>query len=247
MAEVQPVFSRHCVRCHDYGKPGGAKLILAADRSLTFNASYTELWRTRAISCVGAGPAAVQAARSWGSHPSKLVRVLRAGHKDVKLSKEEMDRVVTWVDINAPYYPTYASAYAQNLAGRSPLDGGQITRLTELTGVPLAKLAAHGASRGPQVSFDRPALSACLSSLSERGGPEADEALSIVKAGQARLAKCPRADMPGFEACEEDRMREAKYEARARVEERNWLALHSGGRVYDEDGVNDGAGETKHE
>jgi len=39
MAEVQPVFDKHCVRCHDYGKDAGRKLILDADRTNTFNAS----------------------------------------------------------------------------------------------------------------------------------------------------------------------------------------------------------------
>ena len=233
MAEVQPVFTRHCVRCHDYGKPAGVKLNLAGDRSLTFNASYTELWRRKAITCVGAGPAAIRPARSWGSHASKLVQLLRGGKMDVELTKEEMDRIVTWVDINAPYYPTYASAYPRNLGGRSPLDGGQIKRLTELTGVPLAKLAAHGASRGPQVSFDRPALSPCLSGLPESKSAQAAEAVAIIKAGRATLADRPRADMPGFEACEEDRKRQAWYAARSAIEERNWLALRTGGRVYD--------------
>ena len=45
LAEVQPVFTRHCVGCHDYGKKGAAKLILSPDRTIPFNTSYTELWR----------------------------------------------------------------------------------------------------------------------------------------------------------------------------------------------------------
>ena len=32
MAEVQPVFNKHCVGCHDYGKEAGKKLNLAPDR-----------------------------------------------------------------------------------------------------------------------------------------------------------------------------------------------------------------------
>jgi hypothetical protein len=70
--------------------------------------------------------------------------------------------VVTWIDLNAPYYPSYASAYPDHLAGRSPLDDQQLARLEELTGVPLRRLAGHRSNRGPQISFDRPELSPCL-------------------------------------------------------------------------------------
>ena len=65
-------------------------------------------------------------------------------------------RVVTWMDLNAPYYPSYASAYPEHLAGRSPLADAQLARLEELTGVPLRSLAGHRSNRGPQISFDRP-------------------------------------------------------------------------------------------
>ena len=102
-AEVQPVFNRHCLKCHDFGKAGAGKLVLAADRDVTFSASYIELWRKGYVKCVGAGPAAIQQAYSWGSHASKLIQVLRPGHHEVKLNAEELDRIITWVDSNAPY------------------------------------------------------------------------------------------------------------------------------------------------
>jgi hypothetical protein len=38
---------------------------------------------------------------------------------------------VTWIDINAPYYPTYAGgAYRNNPYGRSPLSDAELNRLT---------------------------------------------------------------------------------------------------------------------
>jgi hypothetical protein len=33
--------------------------------------------------------------------------MLIKGHEDVKLSREEMIRLVTWIDANVPYYGTY--------------------------------------------------------------------------------------------------------------------------------------------
>jgi len=233
MAEVQPVFNRHCLGCHDYGKKGARKLILAPDRTTCFNASYNELWRRKYVRCVGGGPAPVQQAYSWGAHASKLVRTLRSGHNDVRLSPEELDRIVTWVDLNAPYYAHYACAYPDSLTGRCPLDGGQLRRLTELTGVPFGRLKGHGSNRGPQVSFDRPELSPALAKFNDKGDPKYAEALAIIRSGQEMLRKRPRADMPGFVPCETDRRRQAKYVARRRIEADSRRAIREGTKRYD--------------
>ena len=74
MAEVQPVFDKHCVACHDFGKPGAEKLILAGDRDPFFNASYTQLHRKRYITAIGAGPAGIQPPYSWGRTPARSSR-----------------------------------------------------------------------------------------------------------------------------------------------------------------------------
>ena len=42
-----------------------------------------------------------------GSHVSKLTELLREGHEDVELSREEYIRLVTWIDANSPYYGSY--------------------------------------------------------------------------------------------------------------------------------------------
>ncbi|RKY08498.1 MAG: hypothetical protein DRP66_04425, partial [Planctomycetota bacterium] len=183
MAEVQPVFDKNCVRCHDFGKKAGKKLVLAGDRTNTFNASYNELWRKKYVKAIGAGPYKTQQAYSWGSHASKLVDQILKGHGKLKPQTEDFDRIVTWIDINAPFYGRYDSAYPHNLSGRSPLDGGQIKRLTELTGVPFAKLASHSGNRGPQVSFDRPELSPCIGVFKDAGEARYAEALAIISAG----------------------------------------------------------------
>jgi hypothetical protein len=237
MAEVQPVFSKHCVSCHDYGKESGKKLNLAPDRTLMFNAAYAELWRKGYIKCVGAGPAEIQEAYSWGSHPSKLIQELRSPkvteHKDVKLSREELDRVITWVDLNGVYYPTYASAYPSSLNGRLPLDNAQVGRLGQLTGWPFAQQQSFSSSPGLDVSFDRPELSPCLEKL-DRNSPAYKEALAIVQAGKEMLAKRPRGDeLAGFVPCETDQRREAKYAERRQIELRNREAIRQGEKVYD--------------
>jgi len=241
MTEVQPVFDRACVRCHDYGAgrtleaglEAARNLNLAADRTLTFNTSYNEIWRKKLITVVGAGPAQIQKAYSWGSHASRLVEVLDEGHHDVELSAMDFDRIVTWIDLNAPFYPSYASAFPQNLAGRSPLDSDQIERLSSLTGVAFGRLAGHAQNQGPQISFDRPELSPCLERLRSGGRAEYAPALAIIYAGAERLDTIPRADMDGFEPCAADRQRRDKYDLRLRAEERSRQAMLNGKKIHD--------------
>jgi hypothetical protein len=233
MSEVQPVFDRHCVRCHDYGKDAGQELNLAADRTLTFNTSYNELWRKKYINAIGAGPADIQPAYSWGSHTSKLVEVIRQEHYDVALTEAEFEAIVTWIDLNAPYYPRYDCAYPDNLTGRSPLSDKQIGRLSELTGVPFTKLANHQANLGPQISFDRPRLSPCLQKLAESGDPKYVEALEIIRTGSRMLSEHPRADMVGFQPCDIHREHQQKYAARKQIESRSRQAIRKNEKLYD--------------
>jgi hypothetical protein len=232
LAEVQPVFDRHCVSCHDFGGPAAEKLVLAADRDLVFNASYNELWRRKIIQVPGAGPADTLPAYAWGSHASKLGRTLLERYRE-RLTPEEFERVVTWIDLNAPYYPSYASAYPEHLAGRSPLDNEQLARLEELTGVPLRRLAGHRSNLGPQISFDRPEQSPGLASLPDPADPRRAEALELIRVGAAQLRARPDADMPGFVACATDQWREAKYRARQQAEFRSRQALRSGMKHFD--------------
>ena len=228
LSEVQPVFDRACVQCHEYGKKAGEKLVLSRDRGLVFNASYFELWSKQIIHVVGAGPARIQPAYSWGSHASVLTATLAKDHYGVKLSPEDRDRIVTWLDLNAPYYPTYATAHPENQYGRAPLNKRQLARLTEL-GIDLK--AQHAAA---QVSFDRPECSPCLARFVDKAAPSFIEALAIIQAGKIELLENPEADAPGFHPCAADQARERKYEVRQEIEHKNRAAILAGKKVYDE-------------
>jgi len=206
-AEVQPVFDRHCVSCHDYGKEDGKVLNLAGDPGLVFNTSYLDL-RTKSpirwhadradepeplLKTVDDGPPEVLPPYAWGSHRSRLVDILRADHYDVHLSREELDRIITWIDLNAPYYGSYDSVYADNPFGRSPLTRPELGRLAELTGVPVDASNVGAELHGSQVSFDRPQHSRCLAGL-DAFDPRYVEALAIIRLGSQRLTQNPRQD-----------------------------------------------------
>ena len=123
--DVQPIFDRHCVRCHRGKEPKG-KLDLSGELTSHFCRSYEQLI-TKGLVCfiqewtgprmkhppeyftVGGSMAHAPAVPpyTYGSHKSKLIARLRKGHNDVKLSREEFIKLVTWVDCNAPFYGSY--------------------------------------------------------------------------------------------------------------------------------------------
>ena len=43
----------------------------------------------------------------FGARASKLYPMLKAGHKGVKLTPEELHRVVLWLDCVSPFYGVY--------------------------------------------------------------------------------------------------------------------------------------------
>ncbi len=232
LTEVQPVFDRHCVSCHDFGKKGGGKLLLARDRELVFNVAYTELWSKGFLTCVGAGPAEIQQAKSWGSHASKLPAYLRPGHYQVKLSPEEIERVETWIDLNAPYYPKYETGQPDGVAGRSPLTIAETRRLGELCGIDLEHSADYQRHR-VWLSFDRPECSPLLEKTPP--GAARQEALAIIQAGGARLRAKPRGDTADFEISPADR---ARHDRAAKLGERDRAfrdALREGRKLRDGD------------
>ncbi|MBN1441109.1 MAG: hypothetical protein JXA90_00300, partial [Planctomycetes bacterium] len=212
-AEVQPVLDRHCVSCHDFGTEGGRKLLLCGDLTLSFNVSYMEIRKKGLVKVVGAGPAETLPPYSWGSHRSELARRFLLRLEKGEVDAESFDRIATWIDINAPYYPSYASSYPGNLHGRSPLSGAELARLSQLTGIDLTRQQDT-----PQVSFTRPELSPCLARIEDPESPARREALEIIRAGSSRLAATPREDMPGARLDGTEAERQAKYERLAREE-----------------------------
>lgn len=146
-----------------------------------------------------------------------------------------MDRLITWIDLNAPYYPDYATAYPDNLAGRCPLDNRQIGRLGQLTGVDFNGNASWNGNRGPLISFDRPELSPCLASIPDKHGEAYKEALGIITAGQKNLKERSDCDMPGFQPCPADAERLARARALADIEQRNRAAIAKKAKVPDKE------------
>jgi hypothetical protein len=94
----------------------------------------------------GMGYAAATPPYTYGSHKSKLIAVLRAGHYDVKLPREDFIRLVTWVDANAPYYGSYFGR--RNLAYRDRPDFRPVPTLESALGIPPAEPPGTAGLRG---------------------------------------------------------------------------------------------------
>jgi len=109
---VQPVLDRHCVECHNAKKPEG-KVVLTGEPAGTFSRSYKALIPYVAYTAWGMPKdnyEPLTMPERFGSRASRLVKLLDKGHYDVKLSQEDWDRIVTWIDANALFYGTFNPA-----------------------------------------------------------------------------------------------------------------------------------------
>jgi formylglycine-generating enzyme required for sulfatase activity len=116
--EVQPVLDRHCARCHN-GQPraDGRQVCSFVDgknvpvrdnanrhnQEARFSPSYYQLRRFVRTPCKESD---MHVLRPWEYHAdtTRLVQMLQKGHYDVRLDAESRDRLITWIDLNAPFH-----------------------------------------------------------------------------------------------------------------------------------------------
>lgn len=227
---VQPIWDEHCISCHDFGKKGGKVLNLCGDISMPFNVSYTELNSKKFLKTIGAGPSELQQAKSWGARCSTLYQTLISGHHGIELSPDELETIVTWIDLNALYYPFYETAYPDGVFGRGPLTPAEYRKLQSLT--PLKLVHSTGFRGDAVISLTRPDSSLIFTGKE----PEKEKAaLALLKLGQARLMECPRADMPGFKPRGGDAAQLRKYEVYKTIEDSVRRAMLENRKLYDRD------------
>ena len=109
--DVQPVWDRHCVSCHNGEKKDG-DLDLSSERTRLFCRSYENIMARELISIIGenhpkAGNNHYLPPYSLGTNASKLSAYLKKDHYGVDLSPEERIRVTTWIDSNGQYHGSY--------------------------------------------------------------------------------------------------------------------------------------------
>jgi formylglycine-generating enzyme required for sulfatase activity len=119
--EVQPVLDRHCVSCHDGGqtKPDLRGTVMIDDWNSQiaghvnpehggrFSVAYANLHgfvRRPGIE----SDLHMLSPLDFHADTTELVQMLRKGHHGVRLDQESWDRLVTWIDLNAPYHGNWS-------------------------------------------------------------------------------------------------------------------------------------------
>lgn len=121
---VQPVLDKHCVRCHSGDKAKKSGIDLTGTAHKGFTRSYYAL--CSGVDFRGAGTNPKNAAKAlvpmygmrnqiqvappggmYGARGSRLMKMLRKGHHEVKLSDAELRRLAKWIDCNAVFYGAY--------------------------------------------------------------------------------------------------------------------------------------------
>jgi hypothetical protein len=139
-ADVQPILDRHCVRCHS-GRDPRAAPDLRGELTTMFSRSYEALLQGKWVNTIqewNGGTWAMMHADAvppytYGSHRSRLVELLRKGHHEARLSREEFIRLVTWIDCGAPYYGSYFGR--RNLSYQGQPDFRPVPTLRSACGV----------------------------------------------------------------------------------------------------------------
>lgn len=124
--DIQPILDRHCVRCHD-GKDPKASPDLRGELTALFSRSYEAIMQGKWVNTIqewnGGDYAMMHAAAvpsyTYGSHRSRLVDLLRKGHHEVTLDRDEHIRLVTWIDCGGPYYGSYFGRRSLDYRGQA--------------------------------------------------------------------------------------------------------------------------------
>jgi len=135
--EVQPVLDAYCVPCHN-GKAfanGPTNFDLTARPAarvpsafqMHFSPSYMELRRWVHTPTLESD-AHLLPPGDFHADASRLVQILRDDHYGLKLSAEAWDRLITWIDLNAPFHGTWHEVTASNPAKQAAARHGAARR-----------------------------------------------------------------------------------------------------------------------
>lgn len=110
--DVQPVLDQYCAGCHN---PDASKNIP------NFSRKNPKIWRKFSESYLNltkyvrrSGPESNQhmlAPLEFHADTSELMQMLEKGHKGVKLDADSKAALITWIDLNVPFFGTWKEVY----------------------------------------------------------------------------------------------------------------------------------------
>ncbi|MDO4587268.1 MAG: hypothetical protein Q4C95_08225 [Planctomycetia bacterium] len=107
---VQPVLDRLCVECHNNDKAEG-NINLTGEPEGQYTKSYNALIPFVSYTAWGLPEGNYEPMTTpyrFGTHASKLIKILDDGHYDCQLTDEDKERLYSWIDgANALFYGTF--------------------------------------------------------------------------------------------------------------------------------------------
>jgi hypothetical protein len=121
LREVQPVLDRKCIGCHDGKKSDRPNFDDITAKTVTYPRRPTERGGAFSASYLALNPYVRRPGpesdyhllnpMEYHSSTSLLVQMLSKGHHNVKLTPEEWMTINAWIDLNAPFWGTWADAH----------------------------------------------------------------------------------------------------------------------------------------
>jgi hypothetical protein len=158
------------------------------------------------------------APRTWGSPASKLADLVLNGHPDqdgkarVQVPDADRRRIMAWIDLDVPYYPTSSSSDLQATGCRRILPAGLDAALNKVAATRCVSCHEKGVPRDFYVRIENPELNRfLLAPLAKAAGgtercgkpvfastedPDYQALLRTFEPVTAQLKKSPRDDMP---------------------------------------------------
>ncbi len=106
--DIQPIWDRHCLDCHDTNKYEG-RVLMTGDRGPMFTHSYYDLSARLQMADGRDLARGNYAPYTIGSSASYLMNKVDGSHHGVQLDAQELRMVKLWIDASATFPGTYAS------------------------------------------------------------------------------------------------------------------------------------------
>ncbi len=119
--DIQPIFDRHCVSCHNSERPDG-HVVLTGDNNEWFTQGYYSLLAYDQVSqCSRWGEDGNHPPYGFGTGASPLMNKIDGSHYDVRLTQAEYDTVRLWIETGAAFLGTYGLFNHAESAVATPL------------------------------------------------------------------------------------------------------------------------------
>ncbi len=136
--DIQPIWDRHCLRCHDVDKYSG-RVLMTGDQGPMFTHSYFVLSARLQMADGRDLARGNYAPYSIGSGASPLFQKVNGSHHKVRLSDQELRLVKLWIDASATFPGTYAALGSGMIGAYAALEYGTKPKVNYLAWPGLAR------------------------------------------------------------------------------------------------------------